>query len=263
MRQLSWTKTEEQKLIKLASRGEIFYSEMVPFLNKKAAAIRWKARKLRLPTCPCSEKWGRWNVIHKDLRLEVMTYFLNHTAEQTCKKFKLTVSQFKSLMTVGYRKPEFRHLRKETRRHDSWSSRELRFLITRAGILPREFIGRALRRGTAVCIKERLESLGLSSRTLNGITLTQFRSAFGTEPRLTIKTQAGPNGTSDRGPTNFKIVPWAWLDEELKTSRLEAPKTFRELVSAMAIFQNWIYQGNTIRKMKTIARTRIDKFDDK
>lgn len=248
---MSWSIESEAELRRLAMDGR-FSRQIAEKLGRKVCTVRWKAHKMGLNVA--KEPVGQWNITHKHLREPVMRYFVTHTREQTEKKFKLTRSELRSIFTVGYRDPQMKHLRKETRRHDAWSTRELKFLLTHAGLQPRDWIGRKLKRGTPVCIKERLEKLGVSSRTLNGITLSQYIAAFGERPEFVLYTKAGPGrgGT----PTYFQIVPWVWLDQQIKSRRLKAPKVFRQLTSTMALFQEWIHEGNALEKMKRISRKR-------
>lgn len=253
---MSWTQKEEAELRLKAMDGRFFYSEIAQMLGKSPGTVRWKANKLGLPSKLCREKVGKSNRKHHHLRLAVMTYFLTHTADQCQKKYKLTTSEFKSLMSAGYRDPKLRHLRKETRRHDTWSKRELQFLLTHAGLMPRDWIGEKLKRGSPICIKERFEKLGLSSRTLNGITLTQFTYMFGHRPRFMLETKAGPGRSNT--PTYFKIIPWVWLEREISERRLETTEPFRQVVSTMALFQEWIHEGNALAKMKRIVRKKLE-----
>jgi hypothetical protein len=115
-----------------------------------------------------------------------------------------------------------------------------------------------LKRGKNVChIKEKLQALGLSSRTLQGLTLSQFIEAFGKRPEFYLLTDAGPNATSGahkRAHTHWRIVPWAWLDQELKAKRLKTMKELRLLIATRAQFQEWIFEGDALKKMKRIVR---------
>jgi hypothetical protein len=171
-------------------------------------------------------------------------------------KFKLTKSELKSLQTVSYGDPLLSHLRKDTRNHAPWSTRELKFLLQHAGLKPREWIARKLKRGNAVCVKERLQTLGVSSRSLNGITLTQFISAFGRRPDFCLQTKAGPGPGRGGTPTYYKIIPWVYLEQELKSRRLKTAKSFRQLVRSMALFQEWVFEGDALEKMKRIVGQR-------
>lgn len=242
-----WDEQEYDELKRLIGQG-LTNVEISEIMDRPRTGIVIKANRV----LGGNPNYQKRITKHSHLREPVMHYFVTHTWEQTRKQFKLTESELKSLFTVGYRDPKLKHLRKDTRRHDSWSVRELRFLLTHSGVMPREWIGRKLKRGTPVCIKEKLEQLGLSSRTVNGITLSQFIKAFGERPGFVLHTKAGPGrgGTS----TYFQIVPWVWLDCELRSRRLRCAKPFRQVVSTMALFQEWIHQGNALAKLKRINR---------
>lgn len=256
MSEHGWTDAQVTTLKRLHSRGLMFYTEMAPLIGKPVQLVRWKAKQLGLVSTRVTlqGRFGQWNAKHAHLRLAAMTYFLTHTAEQCQKKFKLTASEFKSLCSVSYKMPEYKHLRKETRDHSPWSTKQLKFLLRHAGLRPRKWVAEQIGRGNDICIKERLQSLGLSSRTLQGITLSQFRQAFGKDPDFYLQTDAGPSGNLHaEGSGHWKIIPWVWLDGEIKAKRLRAPKIFRQLIEARAEFQEWIFGGNALRKMKRIV----------
>jgi hypothetical protein len=230
-------------------------------MDKRPASVSWRIKKLGLTPAKqraCAARIGRWNVKYADIRKQVMTYFLTHTREETRKRFGLTQSELKSLFTVGYRMLQLKHLRKETRDHSPWTARQLQFLLQHAGLRPRKWILAQLGRGQNVCtIKERLQALGLASRTLQGLTLSQFREAFGRDPEFYLQTDAGPDGGLKSSlPTRWKIIPWVWLDQELKARRLKTAPELRMLVAARAQFQEWIFGGRALRKMKRIVKGR-------
>lgn len=253
---MAWTQAEEKKLIKLASQQKYFYTEIAEKLGKTPQVVRWKARQLDLPSTQrvLKDRFGKWNSKHSQHREAVMQYFLNHTAEECQKKFKLTLSEFKSLMTAAYRMPEYAHLRKDTRDHSAWTTEQLQFLLTHSGLQPRAWIGKRLKRGNDICMKEKLGSLGVSSKNLNGLTLTQFREAFGAEPEFYLETKAGPGrgGT----PTYYKIIPWVVLNEWAKRRKLRCHPIMKKLIKTMALFQEWIFDGNALEQMQKILRKR-------
>jgi hypothetical protein len=246
-------------LRRLVAEGQKFNTEIARLIGKRPASVSWRVRKLGLTPSrrrACADRMGGWNAKHAELRGPAMKYFMTHSWEETRKKFGLTESELKSVFTVGYRMPEFKHLRKETRDHSAWTAKQLQFLLTHAGLRPRKWILSQLGRGKNVCtISERLQALGLSSRTLQGLTLSQFREAFGQEPAFFLQTDAGPDGGLKTSlPTRWKIIPWVWLDQELKAKRLKTAKELRMLIAARAQFQEWIFGGNALRKMKRIVR---------
>lgn len=174
------------------------------------------------------------------------------TWDETKEKFGLTHSELKSLFTYGYRSPEFKHLRKETRDHSPWKLDQLKILLRYSGLRPRQFVAEKIGRGNVKsCIKERYKKLGIASRNLQGLTLSQFIKVFGKRPEFYFQTDCGP-----AAPTRWKIVPWVWLDEQIKTKKLETSTEMKILISARAMFQEWIFEGNAIKKMKRILREK-------
>ena len=259
MRDNDFRYSQEQlkEIISLAQSGDILNKDIAEKFGRKPASISFILKKHGIKNQACKKVIGKWNIKHAHLREKVMTYFLNHSQEQTMKRFKLTKSELKSLMTIGYRLPEFKHLRKETRRHDAWSTKEYKTLLRYSGLKSRDWIAKKLNRGGENGIKDRLDLLGISSVTLNGITISKFREAFGKDPKFFLQTQAGPKRqlkSKGNSCSYYKIVPWVWLNKELKTGRLKAHKIFSELVEAMAAFQEWYFDGNALIKLKRIVK---------
>lgn len=243
----------EQELLYLGTLLEANYSydEISKILKRPKSGVKIKAcRALGLGH-------GHKHVIkHKHLREPVMRFFLNHTAEETMKKFKLTPSEFKSIFTVGYMDPKLKHLRKDRRNKDRWSEKHYKILLQSAGILPRREIARRIKKGNEIsCIKERLSKLRVASKTVNGITLTQYREAFGCDPDFYIQTKAGPTrGRFGHGRTHFKIIPWVYMDEMIKKKKLKAPKLTKQLIESMALFQNWIHEGRALENLLEMTK---------
>ena len=247
-----WGRGHDWELARQVSEGRLFYTEIAEAMGMSVHTVRYHARRLKLPRFPARGRLGEKNVKHKHLAYAAFVYYLTHTAEETARRFKLAPNEFRSLRSAGYRDKSLKHLRKEKRKRTPWSTRELLFLLRHAGLRPRKWIAGKLKRGNATCMKERLQALGVCSRTINSITLSQFQQAFGERPAFYLMTDAGPgrNGT----PTYFKIVPWAWLDKELKAGRLKTAPVFRDLVATMALFQNWIHGGDAVPEMLKIIR---------
>lgn len=188
-----------------------------------------------------------------------MTYFLRHSKEETAAKFGLSEKEFKSLMTRGYQRPEYKHLRKEKRRHDPWTARELKFLLAHAGLMPRAWVAKKLKRGGHLGIKDRLDLLGISSMNLNGLTISKYRVLFGEDPNLYIQTKAGPQRfnplrSSVTTPSYYKIVPWYFMENEIKARILEPHELFEKVIRSMAMFQHWIHDGDAGNGIKKIAK---------
>lgn len=243
----NWEPHEYQQLKHLIDAG-LTNPQIAEIMDRPISAIQIKAQR----KFGGNPNYRALKSKHAHLREPVMTYFLDHTWEETRKKFKLTQSELKSLFTVGYRIPELAHLRKDTREKSAWTTKQLQFLLTHSGLQPRDWIGKKLKRGNHICMKEKLAQLGVSSKNLNGLTLSQFREAFGREPEFVLETKAGPGrgGT----PTYYKIIPWVVLDEWRRQRKIKCHPIMRKLIKSMALFQEWIHEGNALRKMKKICK---------
>lgn len=235
-----WTNEELMQLGSLIEAG-LTNPEIAKIMNKPRAGVQIKAHRIWGGNSNYMKKITK----HKHLREPAMRYFLNHTFEQTRKKFKLTESELKSLFTVGYRDEKLKHLRKETRRHDPWSAKEYQKLLCYAGIKPREWIGKKTKRGGVEAVRGRIEALGLSTKNTNGLTVSQFRTAFGREPFRFIKTDAGPNRGA-RNASHFKIITWMDMAKWIKSGKLRAPEITRLHIETMAMFQKWITKGQRL-----------------
>lgn len=244
---------EAAEIVSMALSGNILNKDIAKRIGRNPGAVSYCLRRIGVKNTAKDKIIGKWNNIHAHLREPLLKYFLNHSAEECQKKFNLTASQFKSCITYAYKQPELTHIRKDNRRHDPWSTKELKFLLKHCGIMPRDWIAKELSRGGELGIKDRLELLGISSKNLNGLTLSQFRQAFGIEPKFFIQTKAGP-GYGKYSPTFYKIIPWVWINTEIKNGRLKTHPMFVQLVSSMAIFQEWIFEGNALRKLKRIVK---------
>lgn len=191
---------------------------------------------------------------HKHLRKPVMLYFLNHTAKETCEFFNLKESEFKSLTTVCYKLDEFKKIRKDKKRvFRKWNASELKFMIQSIGLIPREEIGNKLGRGKWRVIKEKLQKLGISVKTIHGMTLSVYRKTFNQEPSLFIQTRTGP--TSENNKSYYKIIPWFVLKEEIDTGFINCHDVMKTYIEAMYLFQEWIYEGNVLNKMTELLES--------
>lgn len=262
----------------LCARNTLFMSEISEKIGRSPATTRWKAKKLGLWSKP-EGRFAEWNVKHKHLREPVMRYFLKHTMKETQDHFGLTESEVKSIFTVGYRDPKFKHLRKDTRRRDSWTQDELLFLTRHAGVQPRTWIAKKLKRGTDESVKECLSRLKIGVRYMNGMPWTWAQELFGEEAaHLTIHTKAGPCGpTGHHGAadTRYRLLPWTEAhrlleagltrpllgkgrcrpDRRRRAERLQVSDETRIAIRALARFQRWIHGMQSSRGI----RQRIQK----
>lgn len=233
-------------MTQMAMSQKYFYSEIAIKLGKRDGIVRHRAMRLGLPSQPAKKrKIGEWNRKHWHLREKVMRYFLNHSAEQCQKKFNLTQSEFKSLMTVSYRRPEFKHLRKETRTHAPFELKDWLFMLKRCGLHERGWIAKKMGRskeGRFHSVKERLRKVGGgTSKFLNGMPLewatriwpdTNFK-------HFSMKTKAGPRG---KGGNDFKFVLVPWVTCEVYSNKYKTPKHIYRCIRAMSKFQQFIFR---------------------
>lgn len=179
---------------------------------------------------------------HKHIIKDVMKYFLGHTEQECLSKFNITKSEFKSIMTMGYRDKNLTCYRKDTRRRDPWSKKELHFLLRWSGVLSTTEINNYLKRGVSkIVIKEKLISLGLASKNVNGLSYSQFTSLFKKEPLYYLKTAAGSPGSNSNSYSYWKIVPWMHVKEMLGSGYINHTESVKIYIEVMALFQRWVH----------------------
>lgn len=255
-----WIKSDEQELIRLCNEGNKLTKEIATQFGRAPNTISTKLKKMGITNKGANQNPGKWNCKYEDIREKVFIYFLTHSKEECLKKFKLNEKQFKSIMTNGYKRPELMHYRKETRDHSPWTTRQLKTLLQNAGLKDRNWIANKIKRGNAhSCIKERLEKLGVASRTLNGMTMTSYISMFGKRPKAFILTKAGPRSGACKTP--FKIVPWIQVKKDLKSGYAKTTAQLELYVEAMSMFQLWIHQGKPNFKLITTSQRQARTYD--
>lgn len=276
-----WTPAEIGQLKALASSRSLFRREIAEKMGKPLTAVSHMMRKLGFDY-RVRERYGEWNKKHAHLREPVMRYFLTHSFEDTAKAFGLTLSETKSCITNGYKDPKLKHLRKETRRHDPWTSDELVFLLRHVGVRPRTWIAKKLKRGQGFeSVKEALHRIqaGASSKYLNGMPWGWAEQIFGDDAKeLTIRMKAGPQGLSGRNgktTSTYQLIPWtdceALLERGLtrplkgkgkwkpgtEHERLEISEEVKSAVRAMAKFQRWIHGVQSRRGVRNRIETAL------
>lgn len=232
-----WDVERENQLRVLVKSGRYTYGEIASLMGLNKNQIATKANYLGLSNPTYLKRITK----HAHLREPAMKYFLTHTAKDTREHFGLTESEFKSLMTVGYRDESLAHLRKDKRRHDAWTTEELLFLARYAGVQPRDWIARKLERGTTESIKETLYRLSSGSRHMNGIPRSWVRDLLpGVElgPLWSFRSAAGAPGP--KGDNHPVLVPWVELARAIRWKRIDP--TVKACIVAMAKFQLWIHQ---------------------
>lgn len=188
---------------------------------------------------------------HAHLRAALLLFRLNHTDKETMEHFGLSAREMKSCLTYAYRLKEYSHLRKDTRNKNKWTTDEIITMLKYSGILQRGKIGKIINRGSERVIKEKLSHLGVSSRNINGVNLTQFRKMFGFEPEYQIRGEAGPGSFGSRR-NKFAIVPWKYVRECYEAYPHD--KTMLKIFQSYELFQKYIWKGDPWRKMMNDKR---------
>lgn len=252
-----WRKDEYDLLGQLIKDG-LTNHEIAEIIERPRGAIAIKAQL----TFGGNPNYRIRKTKHKHLRLSALKYFMNHTFEETMERFGFTKSELKSCLTVSYvSHPEWAHIRKDKRNHSSWTAKEYRFLLQCSGLQSRDWIAKQMGRGGELGIKDRLDSLSVSSKSLNGLTISQFRQAFGFDPSFCIHTKAGPKRKA-KCKTNsasfYKIVPWIWLDSEIKKGRLQTVEPMKKIIASMALFQKWVHGKDPLKNMQKIVNDQLE-----
>lgn len=179
---------------------------------------------------------------HKHMHKKILELRLKLSDEQIRKKLNLTKGEMKSCLTYAYKDPKLKHLRKDKRRRDSWSKEELSFLLRWSGIISRTEINKQLKRGNSeIVIKEKLQKLGLCSKNVNGLTLSQFVNLFKCKPYFYLLTNAGSPTSKFSKSAHWKIVPWCHIEELLDKEKIKHNESIETYIRTMAIFQRWIH----------------------
>lgn len=197
--------------------------------------------------------YRRQTTKHKHLRGPVMEYFLCHSAQETQEHFGLTYSEFKSIMTVGYRDPEFKHLRKDQRTKAKWSEAQILEMLKCIGLLNRNEIAQRIGRGSARVVKEKLQNLGFKyPKYINGLTMSSYRVYFDKPSAVRIVTTAGP-GRGKHSATFFKIVPWCWILDAISVGYLKPPNLIKQWAIGSAQFQRAIHGLDVYKSLSNIV----------
>lgn len=257
MKYARWTQ-EKIDLVKKRSQDGLLIKDIAKELEISPHAASVTMRKYGIENTNSKGMMGKWNSKHSHMRRDVMEYFLNHTMPETMLKFRLTKSEFKSLMTVSYKMPELLHLRKDKRQNHRvmWTNTQIKRMLQMCGLRPREVIANEIGRGNARVIKEKLMHLKVQApKYLNGLSLTLFRSYFQAEPSFFILTDAGPTNVikSHRMSGNFKIIPWVYIQDLIENDEINPPDLLKNWVKAMSEFQDWFHDGNAYGNILDIS----------
>lgn len=251
-----FTKEQDDKLKNLVSQGKYFYREIADIMNLPLKSLYYRSSQLGLKNKAKYKRCGEWNRKHAHLRKDLLTYFLNHSSEETMKKFNLTHSEFKSCMTYAYIDPNLTHLRKDKRNQKTFLLEDWIFMIKRLCLLSRSkisFLSGRSKKENPFSVKERLAKIGASTKMMNGLNISFCKIIL---PSNVIKdnliiTKAGPSGLN--GNFNFKIIPWVVLDN-LSDFYIK-DDTVKECIKIMAKLQRFIYNkkdDDIVNEMKYI-----------
>jgi predicted transcriptional regulator len=197
---------------------------------------------------------------HKHLHEEILKLRLKMSDKEIREKLSLNKSEMKSCLSRAYNDPKLAHLRKDKRRRDSWSSKELRFLFRWSGIISQEEINKHLKRGkNRIVIKEKLQSLGLCSKNINGLTLNKFKSIFKREPVYVLETHAGSPASKFTDIARWKIIPWCHVEEMLNDGVIGQTEAFKTYVKSMALFQKWVHGEDYWSSLTSLPAFNLDK----
>ena len=200
-----------------------------------------------------NENYLKRRAKHKHLHEKILKLRLKMSDEEIRDKLCLSEGEMKSCMTCAYRREDLKHLRKDKRRRDSWSSDELRFLLKWSGIISQEEINKYLKRGkNRIVIKEKLQQLGLCSKNINGLTHSKFRALFGCDPFYFLQTSAGSPASKFSELANWIIVPWCHIEEMLNDGVIDHTESLKIYVSAMAIFQRWVHGDDYWKSLTSV-----------
>lgn len=135
-----------------------------------------------------------------------------------------------------------------------YSLNQLKFTLQYSGLMPKNWIANELGFKSGLVIKHKLSQLGLTAKNLQGLNIGRFKLAFDERPEFYLQTGIGPRGNKKvQIQANSKIVPWVWLREQIILNRIHASDDFKLFIHARAMFQEWIFEGNALEKMKAIC----------
>lgn len=248
MKQNRWKPAEVLELRRLVATRKWTYSEIADQLGRAQESVKQKAGELGLK----NPVYLRRKTKHRHLRVSAMEYFLTHSAVETQKRFRLTTSEFKSLMTSGYRDPALAHLRKDTRNHEPWTFQQTMSLLAASGLQQRAWIANRLGRGGMHSVKEMTSRLNMGTRYVNGLPKRLADELVG-HSVIGFKTNAGPDGRWAGVDCRPVLVPWVVIYSEARKSRKVPPHIVAAL-RAMARFQRRIHGTRSLAA--TVASIR-------
>lgn len=256
---MTWSKEDDRRLLTIAKNTRLTAVEISERLGRTPEIVRFHMKKLGLSPrdrLVRSGRAGAWNRKHAHLARRAMEYFLDHSFEETMARFGLSKKELRSLQTRAYQRPEFAHLRKDKRRHDVWSFDETMLLLKCAGLQPRQWIAKKLKRGTMQSVKEMVSRLRSNTRYINGLPKRLAEQLVGRDC-TGFKVKAGPTAPGvDCRPI---IVPWVIVYSEAKKSG-QVPRHLLDALRVMSRFQKRVHGtrgiNDTVASVQRVIRGR-------
>lgn len=242
----NWTDAEIGYLLLLAESGHTL-DETAQQLKRTKTQVRTKAAYLRRHGAKLTflDSKIKYPI---ELKEQALKYYQTHSFAETAKQFSLKPNELKNLLSSSYGKKEFKLYRKDNRCKRKWDTQDLVVMLKLGGFKRRDAIAKQLGRSKSRhhSVKDRLRELNISSRQINGLTLSQFHTVFGAKPKHFITTKAGSPGC------RWKIIPYVEIDRIIKAKEFRVSKTLRLAFEAMAMFQRWVWgdQNLSIQKIK-------------
>jgi len=252
----NWTDDEIGYLLLLAESGHTL-DETAQQLKRTKIQVTTKVARLRRHGAKLTffDSKIKYPI---ELKEQVLKYYQTHSFAETARQFSLKPNELKSLLTRAYGKKELKLYRKDNRCKRKWDTQDLVVMLKLGGLKRRDAIAKQLGRSKSRhhSVKDRLRELNISSRQINGLTLSQFHAVFGAKPKHFITTKAGPPGrpsvSCKSGCCRWKIIPYVEINRMIKDKELRVSKTLRLAFEAMAMFQRWIWNDKnlSIEKIK-------------
>ena len=194
---------------------------------------------------------------HKHLHREALLTYKYSSFEKAAEKLNLTHSEMKSCLSSAYREKSLAHIRKDKRRKDKWTEKQIKQMLQMIGLRPRGEIARKIGRGSSRVVKEKLQNIGIKApKYLNGLTKSRYVKLFKKNPQFYLETDAGP-GRGMYSQCYFKIVPWVYIKDQIESGELNPPMAIVEWVNSMSSFQEWIHDGDAYGSLLNIQEESL------
>lgn len=169
------------------------------------------------------------------------------------KELKISYREMMNIKTRAVKRGLFRrengYKSKDKRRKKKWSGSELAIMLKWSGIISRNEIAKKLGATSGRVIKERLLSMNIAGRDVNGILISRFREYFGCEPPRFVSSTTGPGGSM-----KYKLALWVDIEYWISARLIKSTPLITTKIKTMALFQKWIWGGGGIKIWREIHR---------